>query len=412
MVARRRLSDGERWRIIGMIESGMSRKAVARTFGYHHSVITRLVQKHQETDAVKDRPRSGRPRVTTVRQDRALLRLVRRYPFASSHFLKDNWLPNRRLCHRTVRNRLKSAGLRMNDEKEVNRANRRHWVIIAPASVVEEESETLSDPYFVKLKHPGTGKGAVFLFGQNGRRIFEVKSFSEKCHSWFIGDRVQEDGHLLYATPIDPLFLCLPYLLQEERKDRFEPLQQLLTDEDFPSCSNIIRCLNLQGQLRHISEIRASSDEKEFFCYSEENTLKWLQTKVERLVNAIRDAGVSVGGAVTSAMFVRSGQDEAVSHDEYRRYAHGLVSEYLPLALRLRLQMHLGIPEIKDEEEEGPPIKRRKMSSESPECATASSRNKTKSLIKAPKQNAAQRALAKVDRTGMKTLSCYFGKRA
>uniref|UniRef100_UPI00358E2243 ribonuclease H2 subunit B isoform X2 n=1 Tax=Myxine glutinosa TaxID=7769 RepID=UPI00358E2243 len=280
------------------------------------------------------------------------------------------------------------------------------------ASVVEEESETLSDPYFVKLKHPGTGKGAVFLFGQNGRRIFEVKSFSEKCHSWFIGDRVQEDGHLLYATPIDPLFLCLPYLLQEERKDRFEPLQQLLTDEDFPSCSNIIRCLNLQGQLRHISEIRASSDEKEFFCYSEENTLKWLQTKVERLVNAIRDAGVSVGGAVTSAMFVRSGQDEAVSHDEYRRYAHGLVSEYLPLALRLRLQMHLGIPEIKDEEEEGPPIKRRKMSSESPECATASSRNKTKSLIKAPKQNAAQRALAKVDRTGMKTLSCYFGKRA
>jgi len=112
MMARRRLSDGERWRIIGMIESGMSRKAVARTFGYHHSVISRLVQKHQETDAVKDRPRSGRPRVTTVRQDRALLRLVRRYPFASSNFLKDNWLPNRRLCHRTVRNRLKSAGLR------------------------------------------------------------------------------------------------------------------------------------------------------------------------------------------------------------------------------------------------------------------------------------------------------------
>uniref|UniRef100_A0A8C4Q2Z0 Ribonuclease H2 subunit B n=1 Tax=Eptatretus burgeri TaxID=7764 RepID=A0A8C4Q2Z0_EPTBU len=256
------------------------------------------------------------------------------------------------------------------------------------------------------------GTGAVFLFGKNGRRIFEVKSFSEKYHSWFIGDSVQEDGCLLYATPIDPLFLCLPYLLQEERKGRFEPLQQLLTDEDFPSCSNIIRCLNLQGQLRHISEVRASSDEKQFFRFSEENTLKWLQTKVERLVTGIRDAGVSVGGAVKSAMFVRSGQDEAASHDEYRRYAHGLVSEYLPSALRLKLQMHLRIPEIKIEEEERPPFKRPRMSNESSEYATASSQNKTKTLIKAPKQNAAQRALAKVDRTGMKTLSCYFGKRA
>jgi hypothetical protein len=32
-------------------------------------------------------------------------------PFATSPALKQHWLPNRRLSTRTVRNRLKSAGL-------------------------------------------------------------------------------------------------------------------------------------------------------------------------------------------------------------------------------------------------------------------------------------------------------------
>jgi hypothetical protein len=61
---------------------------------------------------VKDLPRSGRPRVTSDRDDRALQRLVRRMPFATSPVLEQHWLTNRRLSTRTVRDRLKSAGLK------------------------------------------------------------------------------------------------------------------------------------------------------------------------------------------------------------------------------------------------------------------------------------------------------------
>jgi hypothetical protein len=61
---------------------------------------------------VKDLPRSGRPRITSDRDDRALQRLVRRMPFATRPVLKQHWLPNRRMSTRTVRNRLKSAGLK------------------------------------------------------------------------------------------------------------------------------------------------------------------------------------------------------------------------------------------------------------------------------------------------------------
>ena len=53
--------------------------------------------------------RSGRPRVISDRDDRALQRFVRLMPFATSPVLKQQWLPNRRMSTRTVRNRLKSA---------------------------------------------------------------------------------------------------------------------------------------------------------------------------------------------------------------------------------------------------------------------------------------------------------------
>lgn len=110
-MARRRLSEAQRWQIIGMHSTGMSFKAIGRQLGFHHTVISRLVRKHRETNDVKDRQRSGRPTVTSQREDRALNRLVRLHPFATSSRLKTEWLPNRRLSTRTLRNRLKAAGL-------------------------------------------------------------------------------------------------------------------------------------------------------------------------------------------------------------------------------------------------------------------------------------------------------------
>ena len=95
-----------------MHTTGMSFKAIRRQMGYHYTVVSRLVRKHTQTNNVKDLPRSGRPRITSDRDDRALQRLVRRMPFSTSPVLKQHWLPNRRLSTRTVRNRLKSAELK------------------------------------------------------------------------------------------------------------------------------------------------------------------------------------------------------------------------------------------------------------------------------------------------------------
>jgi hypothetical protein len=64
--------------------------------GYHYTVVSRHVRKHTQTNTVKDLPRSGRPHVTSQREDRTLHRLVRRMPFATSPVMKRQRLPNRR----------------------------------------------------------------------------------------------------------------------------------------------------------------------------------------------------------------------------------------------------------------------------------------------------------------------------
>jgi hypothetical protein len=99
-MVRRRISEAKRWQIIGMHTTAMSFKAIGHQIldiRYHYTVIRRLVRKQTQTNNVKDLPRSGRPWVTSDRDDRALQRLVRRMPFAISPVLKQDCLSDRRV---------------------------------------------------------------------------------------------------------------------------------------------------------------------------------------------------------------------------------------------------------------------------------------------------------------------------
>ena len=92
----------------------MSAKDVARHFQCHESTISRLLNRFQQTGNVADRPRSGRPRKTTPREDRFLTTSGRRNRLLSSSKL-GRLLRNAtgtRVCDRTVRNRLLAARLK------------------------------------------------------------------------------------------------------------------------------------------------------------------------------------------------------------------------------------------------------------------------------------------------------------
>ena len=92
----------------------MSTSDVARYFQRHESTISRRLNRFQQTGNVADRTRSGRPRKTTLREDRFLKTASRRNRFLSSRKL-GRLLRNAtgtRVCDRTVRNRLHAALLK------------------------------------------------------------------------------------------------------------------------------------------------------------------------------------------------------------------------------------------------------------------------------------------------------------
>ena len=65
-----RLTDVQRGRAIALLMQGQRQQLVANHFGVNVSTIERLVRRLRETGHLADRPRSGRPRVTSRRQDR------------------------------------------------------------------------------------------------------------------------------------------------------------------------------------------------------------------------------------------------------------------------------------------------------------------------------------------------------
>ena len=60
------LTSEEQNRLFGNIEAGSKPADVAETFGVTKRTVYRLIKKGKEHVTLKDRPRSGRPRVKDV----------------------------------------------------------------------------------------------------------------------------------------------------------------------------------------------------------------------------------------------------------------------------------------------------------------------------------------------------------
>lgn len=109
-----RLRQRQRAAATTMLLNGTSQSAVAAHFRVHRSTISRLYERLRTTGTTNDRPRSGRPRVTSRRQDRyiRLVHLRDRYRTPGETALNIRGLHNNRISARTVRNRLRDFGIR------------------------------------------------------------------------------------------------------------------------------------------------------------------------------------------------------------------------------------------------------------------------------------------------------------
>ena len=74
-----------------MNSAGLSNRRIATNFRVTYSVISRLLARYKHRGTVKDRPRSGRPRTTTPREDRYLNRRARLQLLSTAVQLRGMW---------------------------------------------------------------------------------------------------------------------------------------------------------------------------------------------------------------------------------------------------------------------------------------------------------------------------------
>lgn len=99
--------------IVALSKEGLSTRKIASRIGFHHSTVSRLLKKAQETGKTDRIPGRGRKRASTNADDRILKRMCLSDRHLSSTELKRDWqdATGVRVSSRTVRNRLCEVGL-------------------------------------------------------------------------------------------------------------------------------------------------------------------------------------------------------------------------------------------------------------------------------------------------------------
>ncbi|XP_030746699.1 ribonuclease H2 subunit B [Sitophilus oryzae] len=218
------------------------------------------------------------------------------------------------------------------------------WVFLLKGEALElsEQYTGSGTPDIVTLRHPNTGESAVFLFSPANNSVQEVLTFNDGKRSWFIDETVKSDGKMKLSTPIDPIFLVLPYL-RKYCITHAVPLDQLLRDEEFPETERLLKSSGL-NYLGLIAD-RKGDEELNAYKYNEEKTLNWLKKKTERVSEILKQKNIHINsGAAVSANFVKGSKNDS-DNDSYLRYAHGIVSEYLMDDLSQKLLKFLNLPE-------------------------------------------------------------------
>ncbi|XP_052783204.1 ribonuclease H2 subunit B-like [Mya arenaria] len=151
--------------------------------------------------------------------------------------------------------------------------------------------------------------------------------------------------------------------------------------------------------------LRSGDDDLMAYKYSQEKTLSWLKLKTERLSRSLSQKNICVSGARAEDLV-----HSKANHEEYLRYAFGIVSDYLPVDLASRLREHLGIPAViekRPSDAANPPSKRIKLEDITPTEDYSKNVVLEKKDSKG-KQTTAQKKLEKTDKTGMRSLTAFF----
>nr|CAH7750530.1 unnamed protein product [Callosobruchus chinensis] len=123
---RNELSTFDRTRIIALWQEGLSRHQIANRLNVVRSTVSRTIRRYEESGEVNSRPRTGRPTVSTGREDRYIAQLARRKRSVTVPVSQFQRTFNRVISTATIRRRVLALGLRCRRPLRVPLLTARH----------------------------------------------------------------------------------------------------------------------------------------------------------------------------------------------------------------------------------------------------------------------------------------------
>ena len=120
-----RISLENRANAVILAEEGYSQRAIASRFGCSQRSICEILKKHKETGEVKDHTIPGRPRKTTTREDRVIVRISMGNRFKTAPQIRSEVNSNHNLIvsTSTMQRRLREVGLHGRKARKKPRLN-------------------------------------------------------------------------------------------------------------------------------------------------------------------------------------------------------------------------------------------------------------------------------------------------
>lgn len=281
---------------------------------------------------------------------------------------------------------------------------KKQWIMIGSDDVLMAGNDEKS---FHKIPHPHNGVPSLFLFYQ--KKVYELMKFKEEYRSWFIDNSVQKDGALHIVTPVDPLFLVLPYFEKAAQKDQYTTLDNILHDDNHNiGLAKLENCVDKE-MLQNICTCKGD-DEFTAYKLNEDKMLEWLSKKVRKLSLHLQKSSINVCPGAQLSSFVKSSTGKK-SEDDCLRYAWTTISDYITSSWSEKLKDKLSIKDalkLVKEEDGTPPAKKQKLSSNTECLEDYRDHSGKKTKKSATKLSSQQKSLLKVNKKGMKSMTSFF----
>ncbi|OAO16495.1 ribonuclease H2 subunit B [Blastocystis sp. ATCC 50177/Nand II] len=134
------------------------------------------------------------------------------------------------------------------------------------------------------LIHPQTGRQCNFIYDKG--QFLEIHKMDAYPSSWFVNDQIIQDGSITLATPIHPLFLCIPFL-QRVSSPMFMQLEDMFVSRDYPDVACLVRNSTVNNTIHLICEEKRSGEDR-FYQFSKSKCIEWLRSRVTLIEEVLR----------------------------------------------------------------------------------------------------------------------------